>query len=291
MDAQTNTELEMQKEEIGRLRAELDFERTRYFNRYNLSPVGSFTINENGIILEANLTFSLLLGVSCGNLINQQITRFIFPEDQNIHHKHDKMLCHTDAPQTYELRMIKNDGTSVWVQIVSSRLHDTIGVGLHHVVLNDISARKAIEEEQERTIQLIQLVDSRSELHECISALTASLQNWSGCEAVGIRLRSGDDYPYYETRGFPPEFVQKENYLCAYSPDGAILLDDEGSPVLECMCGNILCGKIDLTKQFFPPSGASGQIIQVPCWQMLLNSPIRRMLATAALVRVMSRLR
>ena len=41
-------------------------------------------------------------------------------------------------------------------------------------------------------------------------SVTASLHSWSGCEAVGIRLREGDDFPYFETRGFPAEFVLAE---------------------------------------------------------------------------------
>ena len=41
-----------------------------------------------------------------------------------------------------------------------------------------------------------------------------------GCEAVGIRLKDGDDYPYYEARGFPQEFVRLENQLCARDEPG-----------------------------------------------------------------------
>jgi ligand-binding sensor protein len=33
----------------------------------------------------------------------------------------------------------------------------------------------------------------------------------SGCEAVGLRLKKGDDYLGFEVRGFPEEFVQLEN--------------------------------------------------------------------------------
>ena len=89
-----------------------------------------------------------------------------------------------------------------------------------------------------------------------MSELTTSLQNWSGCEAVGIRLHDGEDYPYYETRGFPPEFVQAEKYLCDYGLDGNILRDGKGDPVLECMCGNVLCARFDPAKPFFTAHGS-----------------------------------
>ena len=58
------------------------------------------------------------------------------------------------------------------------------------------------------------LVSARNDRHELLRSVTALLQEWSGCEAVGIRLREGEDFPYFETRGFPPEFVLAEK-ACA----------------------------------------------------------------------------
>ena len=124
------------------------------------------------------------------------------------------------------------------------------------IVLSDFTERKFREDDRELTSRLITLINTPGDVKERMSELTVSLQGWSGCEAVGIRLRAGDDYPYYETTGFPPEFVQAEKYLCAYGPDGKILHDGTGNPVLECMCGNILCGRFDPVKPFFTAHGS-----------------------------------
>ena len=90
----------------------------------------------------------------------------------------------------------------------------------------------------------------------CSAQVTALLREWSGCEAVGIRLRQGDDFPYFETRGFPPEFVLAENRLCAVDAEGEIQRDSQGKPLLECMCGNVLCGRFDPAKPFFTAHGS-----------------------------------
>ena len=52
-------ELEMQNEELRRAQVELDAARERYFDLYDLSPVGYVTVSETGLILEANLTKGL----------------------------------------------------------------------------------------------------------------------------------------------------------------------------------------------------------------------------------------
>ena len=124
------------------------------------------------------------------------------------------------------------------------------------LAIEDITERKYREAEQKMTALLILLINQPDNFRKYMSDLTVFLQNFSGCGAVGIRLRDGDDYPYYETRGFPPEFVEMENQLCAYGPDGKILRDGTGNPLLECMCGNILCGRFDPQKPFFTAHGS-----------------------------------
>ena len=43
-----------------------------------------------------------------------------------------------------------------------------------------------------------------------IGAVVNLVREKTGFDAVGIRLKKGEDYPYYETRGFPEEFVRAE---------------------------------------------------------------------------------
>ena len=89
-------------------------------------------------------------------------------------------------------------------------------------MLSDITDRRYQEDDRELTADLALLVSTPGDFRQRMSKLTAALQRWSGCEAVGIRLRAGDDYPYYETRGFPAAFVQHEDHLCAHGPNGEI---------------------------------------------------------------------
>ena len=57
-------ELEMQNESLRQTQEELESSRVRYFNLYDLAPVGYFTQNKEELILEANLKAGNLLGVA-----------------------------------------------------------------------------------------------------------------------------------------------------------------------------------------------------------------------------------
>lgn len=113
-----------------------------------------------------------------------------------------------------------------------------------------------IEEERELVAELMMQLSSGPTLSGGLKNLTRLLQNWSGCEAVGVRLRRGEDYPYYETRGFPSAFVLSESSLCVCDAQGEIIRDSVGNPVLECMCGNVLRGKVDPAYPFFTNGGS-----------------------------------
>jgi PAS domain-containing protein len=124
------------------------------------------------------------------------------------------------------------------------------------VCAQDITERKLAENERKVVLQLLSRLNEPGALPVLIRQVTALIKEWSGCDAVGIRLQDGDDYPYYETRGFPADFVKAENRLCATDPTGALIRDSQGNAVLECMCGNVIRGRFDPQQPFFTPNGS-----------------------------------
>ena len=92
-------------------------------------------------------------------------------------------------------------------------------------------------------------------VEEITRNIIQSLQEFSGIEAVAVRMREGDDYPYYVSEGFPASFIKKEKYLCTRS-DGKLVMDNEDLPALACMCGAVIRGKIDPSQPFFSEYGS-----------------------------------
>ena len=141
-------ELEMQNEELRRAQVELDASRERYFDLYDLAPVGYCTVSEAGLILQANLNAAALLGVARGVLIKQPVSRFIARDDQDIYYQFRKQLFETGEPQWCDLCLVKQDGSSFWTQLAGTTAQDDDGMPVLRIVMNDISDRKRVEAER-----------------------------------------------------------------------------------------------------------------------------------------------
>ena len=141
-------QLEAQNDELRRAHAELDTLRARYFDLFDLAPMGYFTLSKTGLIIDANLTAATLLGVAKSVLARQPVTRFILPEDQDIYYRHSKKIFETGASQRCEIRMLRASGAPFWVQMDASATTDAEGVPACRAVIIDISERKKLEDAQ-----------------------------------------------------------------------------------------------------------------------------------------------
>jgi len=139
-------ELEMQNEELRTAQAEIEEMRARYFDLYDLAPVGYITVSEKGLILEANLTAVSQLGVNRGELPKRPLTRFILKEDQDIYYLHRKELFESGEPQLCELRLAGPDGVAFWARLQATFAKGPDGEPLCRVAISDISEYKRAEE-------------------------------------------------------------------------------------------------------------------------------------------------
>jgi len=154
-------ELEMQNKELRRVQAELEASHSRYFDLFEMAPVGYVILNEPGLLLLANLTAAGLLGMERSALAKQPLTRFILPDDQDIYYLHRKQLFKTGAPQVCELRMLKKGGVQIWVQMQTTVTQDADGAPVYRVTLSDITTRKQAEEALRVAKESLELVNRK----------------------------------------------------------------------------------------------------------------------------------
>ena len=139
-------ELEMQNEELRRSQVELNVSRARYFDLYDLAPVGYVTLDSAGIVLEANLTLATMLGLARGKLVGSKFTRFVPPHAQDALYLHQRAMEDSDMKQACELDLRRADGTTFTAQLETIGLNDGVSGDCHQLsTISDISGRKRLE--------------------------------------------------------------------------------------------------------------------------------------------------
>jgi PAS domain S-box-containing protein len=139
-------ELEMQNEELRQTQVELDGARARYFDLYDLAPVGYCTVSAQGLFLEANFTAAALLDVVRSDLVNEPVSRVIVKSHQDTYYQCRKALLESGAPQDCELQMLKHNGVAFWVHMRVTAAQDSAGAAVLRMVISDITQRKQMDD-------------------------------------------------------------------------------------------------------------------------------------------------
>ncbi len=218
------------------------------------------SVNEQQRIVVFNRAAEAIFQCAASEALDSPLDRFLPAGNRVAHRDHIRRYGATGATtrsmQTPGfLTALRSNGEEFPIEATISQAQAG-GEKIYTVILRDITERMRVEEERETTVEFLRLVNASAGTRELIRVAASFFQEQSGCQAVGIRLREGDDYPYYEARGFPKEFVLAENSLCSRNEAGEVARDTRGYPLLECMCGNVICGRFDPAKPFFTDKGS-----------------------------------
>jgi PAS domain S-box-containing protein len=139
-------ELELQNEELLRTQAALDTAQARYFDFYDLAPVGYVTVNEKALIVQANLTTAKLLGINRSELIGKPLPGFMPAPDADRYYVMCQEVLASAAAQSCELPLRQTNGNMVWVSLQAIAVPGEQGSTVIRIVLSDITERKQLEE-------------------------------------------------------------------------------------------------------------------------------------------------
>ena len=141
-------QLEMQNEQLQTTQIEIDTSRARYFELYDMSPVGYCTLNEAGIIEEVNLTLATLLGIPRAKLLMTPLSRLIYREDQDNYYLKTKQMKVDEQPFYCELRMLTSNREILWVHLASSSRKKAAGTVEFHIGVSDITEQRMLQQQQ-----------------------------------------------------------------------------------------------------------------------------------------------
>ena len=138
-------ELEMQNEELRRTQASLDNAQRRFFDFYDLAPVGYIAVNDKSLILQANLTVASLLGLPRVDLIGKALPGFMSTLDADLYYLLCQRALASGSVQNTDLRMQQPGGLPFWVNLQAIHATGEEGSAVIRIVLSDISQRKQVE--------------------------------------------------------------------------------------------------------------------------------------------------
>jgi len=156
-------ELEMQNEELRQAQQDLEAARDKYTDLYDFAPVGYFSIGDEELILDANLTGATMLGVERGKLTGGRFSQFITRDDQDVFYFHRQKLFETKTKQVCELKITKKDGTEFYAQLESCPVKDEKG--------NCSSLRSSLSDITERKQADLALIAAKQEIESIVKTV------------------------------------------------------------------------------------------------------------------------
>jgi PAS domain S-box-containing protein len=250
--------LARQRAQLGRKRAQLALEASemRYRRLFEAAKDGVLILGaDTGEIIDANPFLIELTGYPREELLGKYLWDIGAFKDIAASRASFAELQARQYVRYEDLPLATRDGRRIEVEFISN-VYRVNGQNVVQCNIRDITARKRSRDREQLARGLLEVLNDSGTGAQQIRSILQRIKTSTGIEAVGIRLREGDDFPYFETNGFPEHFVQMERTLCERDEAGATVRDAHGNPVLECMCGNIIRGPTNPKLPFFTAGGS-----------------------------------
>jgi putative nucleotidyltransferase with HDIG domain/PAS domain S-box-containing protein len=167
-------ELEMQNEELRRTNQELEDLRFKYADLYDFAPVGYFSLDQQGQILEVNLTGARLLGMERVRLLSSSFFLLVAAVDRAVFRSYLRKVFDSGIKQTCEIQIEPRGSLPIYASLESITVQvDQDQITHCRTMIADITTRK-----QERdALELEKRNESlRKALEKTVLALAATTE-------------------------------------------------------------------------------------------------------------------
>jgi PAS domain S-box-containing protein len=171
-------ELELQNDELRTAQEKTLETLAKYSDLFDFAPIGYFTVDTNGLVLEVNLTGADLLGVERTNLLKTPLTHYIAGEDQDVFYLHRRKVFETRSRQVCEIRLKRKDGTGFHARLESVAVQKGEGFADQlRIAISDITSQKGLEEMlRESEARYADLYDNAPDMYSSVDAETARIR-------------------------------------------------------------------------------------------------------------------
>lgn len=144
-------ELELQNEELKQAKADVDAALEKYTDLYDFAPVGYFSLDEQGQILEVNLTGAALLGSERSRLVGRRFQLFVAPPSRPMFHAFLGRVFAAHVKRVCEAQLVTENGAALWGDLQAMSAATPRGTGKWcRMAVIDVTGRKQMEEARHR---------------------------------------------------------------------------------------------------------------------------------------------
>ncbi|MGA2259621.1 MAG: ATP-binding protein, partial [Thermoguttaceae bacterium] len=139
-------ELEMQNEELLRAQTAVQEVSDKYRDLFDFAPVGYFSLDRRGRVLEVNLAGAAMLGLDRSTAVKQRFGQFVAMENRVAFAEFCKRVLATDTQQTCEVKLLGTaPPVSVLIEGISAPDHQGRGKFCRAAVI-DVTPQKRADE-------------------------------------------------------------------------------------------------------------------------------------------------
>src|SRR4030042_1210403 len=173
-----------ESDELRASQQKLEESQSKYVELYDFAPIGYFSFDKDGTILEVNLTGAQLLGIARRRLLKSPFPLHISGQYKSIFFSHLKDVFDTRRRQTCELKLVKKDGLKFYARLESIAFSDSAGNNSFcRTVISDITEHKRAEDERKHLASFPKLnqnpvleLDSSGKITFCNDAAYRTLE-------------------------------------------------------------------------------------------------------------------
>ncbi len=144
-------ELEMQNAELVESRDEMELLLDKYTDLYDFAPIGFFSLNRHGRVLEVNLTGSALLGAERSSLINRPLSWFVDLSTRHLFLEFLQTVFAASGKTVCEVKLLKSNGTTFWASLHGgSKVALSSTSDAFRIAVSDITSLKLAQEAHQR---------------------------------------------------------------------------------------------------------------------------------------------
>ncbi len=171
----------------------------------------------------------------------------------------------------------------------------------------DITRQRTVEMGNAFIVRLLNRLVEGGNRKALIKDMLSLVKSFTTVDAVAIRVKQDDDYPYYVNDGLSDEMVEKENLLCPQASGGSSVESGGDSPT--CLCGRVILGKVNPRLPYYTPGGSflasigegfdpdpaeqPGLVLRGTCmdegYQTIALVPLRNLNGTIGLLQLLDR--